>query len=239
MTLDRSPQQQTLSVRISDSLRKRLERAKELVAARTGESVSMSDIAKQFLEAARGDRMEVVELLSDPTGSMVQIRRKGEEGLGLSRAEWTTLAHFIQCGVEAYSPRSPKLVSKESLIALLDAFLAVYDLRSEVNPRLDAHYLGNLPPEFRPPSVTRDDVSPETVRYTVGECRRHLTDPSATWVPLMVGRNFFMLLDEDQLPGNEDLTRALRPYLARPLAAGGARPLRADQPAGPSADLVP
>ena len=81
-----------------------------------------------------------------------------------------------------------------------------------MNARLDAYYLANLPPEFRPPSVQRDDVSPETVRYTVGQCRRHLTDPTATWVPLMVGRNFFRLLDEDQVPGNEDLTRALRPY---------------------------
>jgi hypothetical protein len=213
MTADRAAQQQTLSVRINEALRQRLERAKELVTARTGESVTMSEVAKQFLEAARDDRLEVVELLADPTGSLVQVRRKGDEGLVLSRAEWTTLAHFIRFGIEkSYSPRSPNTVSKESLIALLDAFLAVYDLRPAANARLDGYYLANLPPDFRPPSVKRDDVSPDTVRYTVAQSRRHLTDPSATWVPLMVGRNFFVLLDEDEVPGTEDLTRALRPY---------------------------
>jgi hypothetical protein len=212
VTPERAPQQQTLSVRISESLRQRLERARQLVATRTGESVSTSEIAKQFLEGARDDRLELVDLLGDPTGSMVQVRGKGEKGLVLSRAEWTTLAHFVQCGVEAYSPRSPQIVSKESLIAVLDAFVAVYALRPVVNARLDAYYLGNLPSEFRPTSVTPDDVSPETVRQTIARSRRHLTDPGATYVPLMVGRNFFVLLDEDRLPGPEDLTRALRPY---------------------------
>jgi hypothetical protein len=42
------PQQQTLSVRISEALRQQLERAKQLVAAKTGESVSTSEIAKQL-----------------------------------------------------------------------------------------------------------------------------------------------------------------------------------------------
>jgi len=212
VTPERAPQQQTLSVRISEGLRQRLERARRLVSARTGESVSTSEIAKQFLEGARDDRLELVDLLGDPTGSMVQVRRKGEEGLVLSRAEWTTLAHFVQCGVEAYSPRSPKIVSKESLIAVLDAFVAVYDLRPAVNARLDGYYLGNLPPEFRPPSGKPDDVSPEAVRQTIAQSRRHLTDPGATYVPLMVGRNLYVLLDEDRLPGAEDLTCALHPY---------------------------
>src|SRR5580693_4238002 len=56
------PQQQTLSVRIDDALRRRLERARQLEASKTGEPVSTSEIAKQFLEAARDDRLEVVDL---------------------------------------------------------------------------------------------------------------------------------------------------------------------------------
>ena len=150
--MPKKPQQQTLSVRIDDPLRRRLERARQLSASKTGEPVSTSEIAKRFLEAARDDRLEVVDLLADPTGSLLQIRRKGEAGLVLSRAEWTTLAHFVRHGVEAVSAQTPHAVSRESLVALLDAFVAVYDLRSTPDSRLEAYYLGNLPPASRPAS---------------------------------------------------------------------------------------
>ena len=124
------PQQQTLSVRIGDTLRLRLERAKELMAARSGKSVSTSDVAKQLLESAREDRLEVVELLGHPTETLLQIRRKGEAGYPLSRAEWAVLAHLVQQGVEALSSKTPNPVSRDSLMAVLDAFFAVYGLRT-------------------------------------------------------------------------------------------------------------
>src|SRR5215467_10750586 len=89
------PQQQTLSVRISEALRQRLERAKQLMSSKTGESVSTSEIAKQLLESAREDRLEVVDLLSEPTKALLEIRRKGEAGHPLSKAEWTVLAYFV------------------------------------------------------------------------------------------------------------------------------------------------
>jgi len=60
-------QTQTLSLRISEALRKRLEDIRKLTALRKGESVSTSEIAKQLLESARADRFEVVELLARPT----------------------------------------------------------------------------------------------------------------------------------------------------------------------------
>ena len=80
-------QTQTLSLRISEVLRKRLEDIRKLTALRKGESVSTSEIAKQLLESAREERFEVVELLSKPTESLVSIRRKGEAGQMLSRAQ--------------------------------------------------------------------------------------------------------------------------------------------------------
>jgi hypothetical protein len=210
--MSEKPQQHTLSVRIDDALRRRLERARQLSASKTGEGVSTSEIAKRFLESARDDRLEVVDLLADPTGSLLQIRRKGEAGLVVSRAEWTTLAHFVRHGVEAVTPHE---VSRESLVALVDAFLAVYDLRPTPDSRLEAYYVGNLPPEFRPlskPAGRPKPTAPGAVRPTLIEARRHLNDPSATWMPLMLGRNLYVLLDEEDLPGAEDLTRALRPY---------------------------
>src|ERR1700674_4750973 len=97
------PQQHTLSVRISDTLRLRLERAKQLMASRTGTRVSTSAIAKQLLESAREDRLEVVDLLAHPTDTLLQIRQKGTAQHPLSRAEWIVLAHFLQLGLETYS----------------------------------------------------------------------------------------------------------------------------------------
>ena len=69
-------QTETLSLRISESLRHRLEQIRELVSRRKGESVSTSEIAKQLLESAREDRLEVAELLAQPTESLARIRSK-------------------------------------------------------------------------------------------------------------------------------------------------------------------
>ena len=97
------PQQQTLSVRISEVMRQRLERARQLMSSKTGENVSISEIAKQLLESAREERMEVVDLMAEPTETLLQIRRKGEAERVLSKAEWRILAHFVQQGLEAFS----------------------------------------------------------------------------------------------------------------------------------------
>ena len=105
---ERPLQPQTLSLRISDALHRRLERAKELLSSKTGESVSTSEIAKQLLESAREDRFEVADLMAKPTEALLQIRRKGEAQHILSRAEWILLAHFVQKGLETYSDRTPE-----------------------------------------------------------------------------------------------------------------------------------
>jgi hypothetical protein len=210
------PQQHTLSVRIDDALRGRLERARRLASTKTGEEVSTSEIAKQFLESARDDRLEVSDLLADPTASLLVIRRKGEDGRVLSRAEWTTLAHFMRLGLEAASTQTPNPISQASIVVLLDAFLAVHALRTKDESRLDAFYLGNLPPECRPTPPKRSDrpalTDAEMVRRTVTELRRVMSDPTTTWQPLLIGRNLYVVLDEDTLPGAEDVHRALRPF---------------------------
>ena len=116
-------------------------------------------------------------MLGDPTGSMVQVRGKGEKGLVLSRAEWTTLAHFVQCGVEAYSPRSPQIVSKQSLIAVMDAFVAVYALRTcrQCAPRHRVPGKSALRNSVRPrPSQAPDD------RESPRRCARRLPGLAGT-----------------------------------------------------------
>src|SRR5260370_42258175 len=94
-------QTQTLSLRISEALRKRLEDIRKLTALRKGESVSTSEIAKQRLESAREGRFEVVELLAKTTEALLEIRRKGEPGPMLSRAHSAVLGYYLQQGPDA------------------------------------------------------------------------------------------------------------------------------------------
>jgi hypothetical protein len=210
------PQQQTLSVRITDSLRRRLERARQLASSKTGEPVSTSEIAKQFLESAKDGRLEVVDLLAQPTESLLQIRRKGEAGADMSRAEWTVLTHFVRQGVEAASTHTPNQVSRDSFIAILDAFLAVHALRPDEEGRLDTYYLGNLPAECRPAPTKRGGkvapVDSDMVHRAVEETRRRGAALSATWQPLLAARNLYVLIEEDRLPGTADLNKALKPF---------------------------
>ncbi len=213
---ERPLQPQTLSLRISDALHRRLERAKELLSSKTGESVSTSEIAKQLLESAREDRFEVADLMENPTEALLQIRRKGEAQHILSRTEWILLAHFVQKGLETYSDRTPNPVSSESLIAVLDAFLAVYELRTERTSTRDSYYADNLPSECRPAKAKGADDSEratsETVRRTVAETRKRLSDPAVKWDTFLAGRNLLILLEDEKLPAADAVNRALRPF---------------------------
>ena len=100
-------QQQTLSIRVSDSLREFLELAREFITDGRGEAVSISDVARLLLESARQDRLdfrsEAAELQQSPTSSLLHIRRKWEQEQGLSRAEWVFLARYVQVACEERS----------------------------------------------------------------------------------------------------------------------------------------
>ena len=207
-------QQQTLSVRITDTLRARLERARQL-ASRAGEAVSISEIAKQFLESAREDRLEVVDLLADPLTTLLQVRRKGEARHQLSRAEWTVVAYFVQQGLEAYSAETPHAVSRRSWTNVIDAFVALYELRGERAVPEDAYYLGNLPVQVRPAPMQGtkrgEQVTTEIVRRATVETRKRVDDSPTEVLPVFVGRNLFHLV-ENISAGHELVDRALRPF---------------------------
>src|SRR5581483_2745246 len=125
-TVEPAPQSLTLSLRISEVLRKRLEGTRQHMAQKKGGNVSTSEIAKQLLESAREDRLEVVDLLAKATESLLTIRRQGESGQLLSRVEWTALAYYVHQGAEAYTTTR---LSRESFVTIVKAFQAVYELR--------------------------------------------------------------------------------------------------------------
>src|SRR5690348_13060095 len=107
-------QQQTLSVRISDGFRQRLERLRQRLTNKTGAEVSTSEIARQLLESARDDRLELLDLLADPAAALRQVRREAAAQLPLTRTEWTLIAHFAQQGIEALKEATANRVSRES-----------------------------------------------------------------------------------------------------------------------------
>jgi len=205
--IETAQQNQTLSLRISEALRQRLEQIRKLTALRKGESVSTSEIAKQLLETAREDRFEVVELLGKPTEALLAIRRKGEAGQTLSRAEWTTLAYYVQQGAEAFT-RNP--LARETYIGILKAFEAAHQLRAGPSSR-DEYYLGNLPGDCRPERAKPAEAA-ELVRQTVAETARCMSNPATKWTPMLAARNLYVLLDEEKLAGAAALSEALAPY---------------------------
>jgi hypothetical protein len=180
-------------------MRQRLERARQLMSSKTGQIVSTSEIAKQLLESAREERMEVADLMADPTETLLQIRRKGEAEHVLSKAEWMVLAHFVQQGLKAFSSDTPSPVSRGSLVAILDAFLAVYHLRNGSTAKGKG-------------AEGTEKVTPEIVRRTVSETRRRLSEPATKCASLLARRNPCVLLEEENLAGADGADRVLRPY---------------------------
>ena len=231
--LPQQPQNLTLSLRISEALRNRLEDLRKLTALRKGDSVSTSEIAKRLLEAAHHERMELVELLGKATESLLEIRRKGEAGQMLSRAQWTLLAYYVQRGSEGFSKTPP---SRESFIGMLKAFRAAYQL-SNKRSIYDGEYFSNLGPDAWPERpLGSSPISPEVVRVAVAKLLQRLEDPaSRCGPPIMAGRNLYLLLeDAEKSCSVAELNQALAPFFrvlwrvaARGHYAAAREPIRA------------
>jgi hypothetical protein len=244
------PQQPVISIRVSEALRSRLERLKELLSKKSGENVTTSEVAKQLLESAREDRLEVAELLAEATAALAGARRKAEAGLSLSRAEWIIAAHYIQLGVES-SIADP--ISPETMRGILQAFLAAYQVRRGKKPSRDAHYLSNLPilnKQGRP--VHGPEADGIELTTAVERLIRRLELPQAEEVwPQFAARNLYEFL-EGECFGVEAVNQALKPhwpilwraaarghYLVRgtPVRSAAGRVV-ADRPWGPAISSV-
>ena len=88
------------------------------------------------------------ELLGNPTASLYRIRKKWESQHELSLAEWDVLALYIQIGAEDETQEPPLLwpaiPSRESYLALLESFEAVYLSRKHPGSKHTSYYLRNL-----------------------------------------------------------------------------------------------
>jgi len=204
------PQQPVISIRVSDALRSRLEQLRKALSKRSGENVTTSEVAKQLLESAREDRLEVAELLANATVALEAARRKAEAGLSLSRAEWIVLAYYVQLGIESHigNPISP-----ETMSGILEAFLTAYAVRRGKKSSRDTHYLSNLPvlnKQGKP--VFGAEAEGIDIPTSVERLIRVLKCPGSRQVwPQFAARNLYEFLDEESF-GIEALNQALKPY---------------------------
>jgi hypothetical protein len=238
---ERSSQQQpVISIRISNELRDRLEQLKRMMALRSGEKVSTSEAAKLLLESAKDDRIEVVGLLLQPTESLLRVRKKFEERLTLSQAEWTLVAHYCTQGAEAFMSTEQGQLSYESIAEMLEAFLAAHALvRRPSRFALDWVYLQTLPAEKTDEFKEPEDVTKEDVRRIVNRTIRMLRNPAQKRRrPILAVRNLYTMLDDEKFSNVEKLNDALWPHwqslwkvCARGHYAAHRKPLRAKPPA--------
>jgi len=204
------PQQPVISIRVSEALRSRLERLKEVLTKKSGDNVTTSEVAKQLLESAREDRLDVAELLANATVALAAARRKGEAGLSLARAEWIVLAYYVQLGVESHvgDPISP-----ETMSGILEAFLAAYAVRRGKKSSQDTHYLSNLPvldkQGKRVFGVAAEGIDvPTAVERLIR--RLKTSDVDEAW-PQFAARNLYEFLEEESF-GIEAMNQALKPH---------------------------
>ncbi len=207
-------QQPVISIRISDALRSRLDKLREIMALKTGQNVSTSEAAKQLLESARDDRLELVNLLTEPTDSLLRIRGKADARLSLSQAEWTMVAHYCARGAESFANTAQGQISYESLAEILEAFLAAYGIarRPRKSP-LDFVYLLTLPGDKQAEAKEPKDVGSDDVRRVVNHTIQMLRNPAQKRrKPILAVRNLYRLLDEENFSNIEKLNDALWPH---------------------------
>jgi hypothetical protein len=208
-----SPQQPVISIRISDALRLRLETLRKIISLKNGQTVSTSEAAKQLLESARDDRLELVDLLGEPTDSLLRIRGKADSGLSLSQAEWTMVAHYCAVGAESFVKTAQGQISYETLAEILEAFLAAYAIarRPKKSP-VDFVYLMSLPGD-KQVEAKAEDVGSDDVRRVVTRTIQMLRNPAQKRrKPILAVRNLYRLLDEEKFSNIERLNEVLWPH---------------------------
>jgi hypothetical protein len=206
-------QQQVVSIRVSEELRLRLEMLRQLISLKTGETITTSDAARQLLESARGNRLELANLLTKPAENLVNARHKAGRAELLSAAEWALIAWYCWMGAATYADTARTRISNESIVGILQAFLAVYDLRKAKSTREDGYYLSNLPPQSREGTGEPREAGKDEVRRAVNQTIKMLGKPQPEQPrPIQAVENLYQLLDELEFPNVAKLNRALWPH---------------------------
>jgi hypothetical protein len=227
----KTPRHEVISLRLTETRLELLERYRQTLAGELQRDVSLSEAAFLALED-RATGMERVaaraELLKTPSTSLFAIRQQWESQHALSAAQWDVLAEYIRIAVEQDRhdpPMRPAIPSRESYLALLDAFQAVYEHRLEPASPHVWTYFGNLG-GFLATSEPLGDHHPERqhqlLLIQIGR-QRELLQPADSWQrPGNVGHCFRVAVWEEGVDSTtlDHLLAAYWPVLWR-LAARG------------------
>jgi len=115
MAKPKKPQQQTLSVRISDTMRRRLERARELESAKRALSSRPPKSRSSCCETCKRSDSSSVDLIGEGPKGLLRIRHKAEAGHPLSRGGVDGRGALVQQASRASSAHAIT-VSRESLV---------------------------------------------------------------------------------------------------------------------------
>jgi hypothetical protein len=247
--LKKKPRHEVISIRLSEDRLKLLERYQKVLSEQLRRDVSLGEAAFLVIEerVAGMDRETARhEMLSTPTSSLYHIRKKWESQHALSAAEWDVLMHYVQIGGEEEVQEPPLLwpaiPSRESFIALLDAFEAVYLSRKNPASEHALYYVRNLGSDSA--GFRTSDEKPEQKHQAVLKqiaSRKQLLKPSENWErPGSVARCLLVAIRDEEVESPK-LDQVLAPYWLAlwGLAARGHwlrhehQPVR---PAGPNED---
>jgi hypothetical protein len=214
----KTPRTEVVSLRLSEARLELLERYRRACAAELGREVSLSEAAFLALEnrAAGMDRTAArVELLKAPTTSLARIRKRWESQHALSAVEWDVLAEYVRTGSDEERQQSPlaAVPSRESYLALLDAFEAVYAHRLQPASRHTWAYFGNLEGFLTADTLSMTDPEQrhQTVLTQIAR-RRALLQPIDRWErPGNIGHCFWTAVLEEGVDSTT-LDQLLAPY---------------------------
>jgi hypothetical protein len=198
------PRNEVISFRLNQTRLELLERYRRAFVDELGRDVSLSEAAFLALEdrAPDMDRTAArVALLKTPTDALARIRTRWESQHALSAVEWDVLATYVRIGADEERHQAPiaAVPSRESYVALLDAFEAVYAHRSEPASRHTWVYFGNLEGFLTAEtlSVTDPEQRDRTVLAQIVR-RRALLQPLDRWErPGNIGHCFWVAVQEE------------------------------------------
>jgi hypothetical protein len=218
--LKKKPRHEVISIRLSEDRLKLLERYQKVLSEQLKREVSLGEAAFLVIE----ERVESMdretarhEMLSTPSASLYHIRKKWESQHALSAAEWDVLMHYVQIGAEEEVQEPPLLwpaiPSRESFVALLDAFEAVYLSRKNPASEHASYYVRNLGSDSAGARIS--DEKPEQKHQAVLKqiaSRKQLLKPSENWErPGSVARCLLVAIRDEDVESSK-LDQVLAPF---------------------------
>lgn len=218
--LGRKRKNEVISVRLNDERLQLLERYRKLLTEQLGRPISLAEAAFIILE----ERVEGVdreasrlEMLNAPTASLWRIRKKWESQHTLYSAEWDVLAEYVQIGADNERQEPPLLrpavPSRQSYLAVLDAFAVVYQNRKTHASQHVWDYFGNLGGYATNVQLSDKDAEQrhEALSKQISS-RWELLQSTEKWEnPGTVGRCFFDAVRDEGVESKR-LDQILAPY---------------------------